>query len=216
VPSLPLQIFRRAADVVPRIIYKKPLQLDRQKLFEHYQLQDSAIKVVGVGIVGTRCYLSLLLADGADRLFLQVKEARRSVLELPRGKSRCAHQGKRVVEGQRLMQGASNIFLGWARTQHHEGMTALKFGLPATHAASALKLDAHAEREGFFCALHAHAGVAGGLLMPMCDLPDRLGQGVDDDAGFAVAEALDGEVVGLVGVFSGVPKADDDAIVCKV
>ena len=54
------------------------------------------------------------------------------------------------------------------------------------------------------------------LLMPVCDLPDRLGQGVDNDGGSAVAEALDGEVVGLVGVFGGVPKADDDAIVWKV
>jgi len=52
--------------------------------------------------------------------------------------------------------------------------------------------------------------------MPVCDLPDRLGQGVDNDGGSAVAEALDGEVVGLVGVFGGVPKADDDAIVWKV
>jgi uncharacterized protein (DUF2252 family) len=100
--------------------YKHSLQLDRQKLFDRYQLQDSAIKVVGVGSVGTRCYLSLLLADGVDPLFLQVKEARRSVLESPRGKSRYAHQGMRVVEGQRLMQGASDIFLGWARTKQHD------------------------------------------------------------------------------------------------
>jgi uncharacterized protein (DUF2252 family) len=100
--------------------YKNSLQLDRKKLFDRYHLQDSAIKVVGVGSVGTRCYLSLLLADGVDPLFLQVKEARRSVLESTRGKSRYAHQGMRVVEGQRLMQGASDIFLGWARTQKHD------------------------------------------------------------------------------------------------
>jgi uncharacterized protein (DUF2252 family) len=98
--------------------YMQSLQPDRQKLFDHYKLQDSAIKVVGVGSVGTRCYLALLLADGVDPLFLQVKEARRSVLESPRGKSRYAHQGMRVVAGQRLMQGASDIFLGWARTQN--------------------------------------------------------------------------------------------------
>jgi uncharacterized protein (DUF2252 family) len=100
--------------------YKKSLQPDRRQLFQHYRLQDSAIKVVGVGSVGTRCYLALLLADEADPLFLQVKEARRSVLESPRGKSRYAHQGVRVVEGQRLMQGASDIFLGWARTKQHD------------------------------------------------------------------------------------------------
>ncbi len=100
--------------------YKSSLQPDRRQLFRHYRLQDSAIKVVGVGSVGTRCYLSLLLADKGDPLFLQVKEARRSVLESPRGKSRYAHQGVRVVEGQRLMQGASDIFLGWARTKNHD------------------------------------------------------------------------------------------------
>jgi uncharacterized protein (DUF2252 family) len=100
--------------------YTKSLQPDRQLLFQRYHPQDSAIKVVGVGSVGTRCYLSLLLADDADPLFLQVKEARRSVLEPPTGRSRYAHQGMRVVEGQRLMQGASDIFLGWASTKHHD------------------------------------------------------------------------------------------------
>ncbi len=100
--------------------YKKSLQPDRQQLFQRYHLQDSAIKVVGVGSVGTRCYLALLLADDVDPLFLQVKEARRSVLESPRGKSRYNHQGARVVEGQRLMQGASDIFLGWTRTKQHD------------------------------------------------------------------------------------------------
>jgi uncharacterized protein (DUF2252 family) len=100
--------------------YVQSLQPDRQKLFQRYQLHDSAIKVVGVGSVGTRCYLALLLADDGDPLFLQVKEARRSVLEMPNGRSRYAHQGVRVVQGQRLMQGASDIFLGWARTKHHD------------------------------------------------------------------------------------------------
>lgn len=100
--------------------YKKSLQADRQRLYERYRYQDSAIKVVGVGSVGTRCCLSLLLADDDDPLFLQIKEARRSVLEPARGKSRYAHQGLRVVEGQRLMQAASDIFLGWARTEEHD------------------------------------------------------------------------------------------------
>jgi uncharacterized protein (DUF2252 family) len=100
--------------------YKKSLQTDRRQLYERFHYQDSAIKVVGVGSVGTRCYLSLLLADQDDPLFLQVKEARRSVLESPHGKSRYAHQGFRVVEGQRVMQAASDIFLGWARTKEHD------------------------------------------------------------------------------------------------
>ena len=100
--------------------YKKSLQGDRQRLFERYQWQDGAVKVVGVGSVGTRCYVALFLADEDDPLFLQVKEARRSVLESPRGKSRFAHQGLRIVEGQRLMQAASDIFLGWAHSTHHD------------------------------------------------------------------------------------------------
>ena len=73
--------------------YVKSLQPDRQQLFQRYHLQDSAIKVVGVGSVGTRCYLALLLADDVDPLFLQVKEARRSVLELPNGRSRYSSSG---------------------------------------------------------------------------------------------------------------------------
>jgi uncharacterized protein (DUF2252 family) len=96
--------------------YKKSLQLDRQELVGRYHLQDVALKVVGVGSVGTRCYLALLLADEDDPLFLQIKEARRSVLESPRGKSRFEHQGLRVVTGQRVMQAASDIFLGWFRS----------------------------------------------------------------------------------------------------
>jgi uncharacterized protein (DUF2252 family) len=100
--------------------YKKSLNTDRRHLYERYRFQDIAIKVVGVGSVGTRCYLSLLLADDDDPLFLQIKEARRSVLEPPRGKSRYAHQGSRVVAGQRVMQAASDIFLGWTGTKEHD------------------------------------------------------------------------------------------------
>jgi len=98
--------------------YRKSLPADRVALFDRYTFQDSAIKVVGVGSVGTRCYVLLFLDYGDDPLFLQVKEARRSVLESPRGKSLYANQGFRVVTGQRLMQAASDIFLGWLRTAH--------------------------------------------------------------------------------------------------
>jgi uncharacterized protein (DUF2252 family) len=100
--------------------YKQSLQADRRLLYESYHYQDAAMKVVGVGSVGTRCAVSLLLADEDDPLFLQFKEARRSVLEPPRGKSRYANQGYRVVEGQRLMQAASDIFLGWSSTKSHD------------------------------------------------------------------------------------------------
>ena len=100
--------------------YKQTLNGDRRSLYERYHYQDSAVKVVGVGSVGTRCVVSLLLADDDDPLFLQFKEARRSVLETPSGKSRYENQGHRVVEGQRLMQAASDIFLGWGSTGGHD------------------------------------------------------------------------------------------------
>ncbi len=93
--------------------YRASLISDRRVLFDRYQPVDSAIKVVGVGSVGTRCFVTLLLADNDDPLFLQIKEARRSVLEKPQGKSKYAHQGERIVSGQRLMQAASDIFIGW-------------------------------------------------------------------------------------------------------
>jgi uncharacterized protein (DUF2252 family) len=94
-------------------LYKKSLVDDHRALIDRYSLEDGAVKVVGVGTVGTRCFVSLFLADDDDHLFLQVKEARRSVLESPSGKSRFSNQGLRVVSGQRLMQAASDIFLGW-------------------------------------------------------------------------------------------------------
>ena len=85
-------------------------------LFDRFKLVDWALKVVGVGSVGTRCFVALLLAAPDDPLFLQVKEARPSVLErIYRDQARVPHNGQRVVVGQRLMQSASDIFLGWSR-----------------------------------------------------------------------------------------------------
>jgi uncharacterized protein (DUF2252 family) len=96
--------------------YKKTLQDDRRKLLEKYNLEDSVIKVVGIGSVGTRCFVVLFYADGSEPLFLQIKEARRSVIEKSQGKSIYDHQGYRIVHGQHLMQAASDIFLGWFRS----------------------------------------------------------------------------------------------------
>jgi len=97
--------------------YRRSLIADRQLLFDRYELHDIAIKVVGVGSVGTRCAIALFMSNGTHPLFFQIKEARRSVLESPASKeSRFAHQGERVVHGQRLMHAASDIFLGWADT----------------------------------------------------------------------------------------------------
>lgn len=87
---------------------------DRRALLDRFRVQDVALKVVGVGSVGTLCAVILLQAEGTDPLLLQFKEARRSVLDLHLPKSPYRNQGQRVVEGQRLMQAASDIFLGWS------------------------------------------------------------------------------------------------------
>lgn len=84
-------------------------------LFDRFELADVAPKVVGVGSVGPRCFVALLLAAPDDPLFLQVKQARPSVLEPYTGHPPVAHNGQRVVVGQRLIQGASDIFLAWSR-----------------------------------------------------------------------------------------------------
>jgi hypothetical protein len=95
--------------------YRATLPSAYQALAGRYQLQDAAIKVVGVGSVGTRCWVLLFTAGEGDPLFLQVKEARTSVLEQYAGKSVFPNQGQRVVHGYRLMQPAGDILLGWSR-----------------------------------------------------------------------------------------------------
>ena len=85
-------------------------------MLDRYHFVDEAMKVVGVGSVGTRCAVALGLAEADEPLFLQLKEARASVLEPYAGKSRYANHAQRVVVGQRAMQSASDIFLGWSST----------------------------------------------------------------------------------------------------
>ena len=94
--------------------YAATLRHEYQQLLARFRLVDAALKVVGVGSVGTRCYIALLLGPHDDPLFLQIKEARHSVLARHVGKTPWKHQGERVVAGQRLMQAVSDIFLGWA------------------------------------------------------------------------------------------------------
>jgi uncharacterized protein (DUF2252 family) len=96
--------------------YCATLADDRRALLEHFAIQDVALKVVGVGSVGTYCAILLMMAGEDDPLFLQVKEARSSVLEPHAGKSVYRNRGQRVVNGQRLMQAASDLFLGWTTT----------------------------------------------------------------------------------------------------
>ncbi len=94
--------------------YRDTLEFDRRVLLEQFRLTDFARKVVGVGSVGTRAWIALMLGrDGQDPLFLQMKEAEASVLEETLGPSEFSNHGERVVTGQRLMQATSDIFLGW-------------------------------------------------------------------------------------------------------
>ena len=95
--------------------YRRTLPEERRVILDRYSLVDVARKVVGVGSVGTRCAVALLMAGADDPLFLQFKEARASVLAPYAGKSRYDNQGERVVTGQRMLQSASDVFLGWAR-----------------------------------------------------------------------------------------------------
>ena len=102
--------------------YRRTLETDRRELLESFEYVHAARKVVGVGSVGTRAWILLLLGrDGQDPLFLQAKEAQESVLERFVGKSKYPNHGQRVVAGQRLMQAASDIFLGWQRVPGFDG-----------------------------------------------------------------------------------------------
>jgi len=94
-------------------VYRESLSEDRRVLFDRYRFADVAMKVVGIGSVGTVCAVALFLADTDDPLFLQIKQARASVLEPYAAKSRYDSHGQRVVVGQRIMQAASDLFLGW-------------------------------------------------------------------------------------------------------
>jgi uncharacterized protein (DUF2252 family) len=120
----PPLIFHPSAETAPGVqsrfkegfeSYRSSLAEHVQKLFDRYHFCDLAMKVVGVGSVGTQCAIALFMASGDDPIFLQVKEANASVLEPYVGKSAHPHHGQRVVMGQRLMQSASDLFLGWGR-----------------------------------------------------------------------------------------------------
>src|SRR6185295_11577820 len=113
-------------DVARRMIqtYRRTLPHDRRHLLESYRYVHAARKVVGVGSVGTRTWILLFVGrDDTDPLFLQFKEAQASVLEPFLGKSRYAQHGQRVVEGQRMMQAAADIMLGWERIATIDGQT---------------------------------------------------------------------------------------------
>ena len=115
--------------------YHDTLPADRRQLFERYRLVDFAFKAVGVGSVGTHCFVLLFLAGEDDPLLLQAKEAGESVLAPYAGQSSFEHQGQRIVVGQRLMQSASDMFLGWTtgadgRHFYLRQLRDMKFSLP--------------------------------------------------------------------------------------
>jgi uncharacterized protein (DUF2252 family) len=98
--------------------YRDSLPDERRVLFDRYRVQDVAFKVVGIGSVGTRCFVALFYSSDHHPLLLQFKEANASVLEPYAGKSEYKNHGQRIVVGQRLMQSSSDIFLGWALGKH--------------------------------------------------------------------------------------------------
>jgi uncharacterized protein (DUF2252 family) len=122
---LPDDASERFDDAIRSIIrsYRRTLQGDRRHLLERFRYAGAARKVVGVGSVGTRAWIVLMLGkDNRDPLFLQFKEAQASVLEPFLGASKFTNHGQRVVEGQRLMQASSDIMLGWIRTTGMDGV----------------------------------------------------------------------------------------------
>jgi uncharacterized protein (DUF2252 family) len=140
--------------------YRQSLVEDRRTLLDRYRLVDVAIKVVGVGSVGRRCWIALMMSEGNHPLFLQFKEAVSSVLEPYAGKSVYGHHGQRVVMGQRLMQPASDIFLGWVTAPNGRQFYVRQLHdakiKPLVETFDAEMLDAYAQACGWVLA-RAHA-----------------------------------------------------------
>jgi uncharacterized protein (DUF2252 family) len=145
--------------------YRESLSDERRVLLDRYRLEDIALKVVGIGSVGTRCYIGLLFSEDGHPLILQFKEAVRSVLEPYSGKSAYANQGQRVVVGQRLMQSSSDIFLGWVRGRrgydfYVRQLRDMKMSVPLD-GFSAVRLQRYAQICGWTLArAHAKSGDA--------------------------------------------------------
>jgi uncharacterized protein (DUF2252 family) len=140
--------------------YRTSLEVDRRALLDRYRLVDVARKVVGVGSVGLRCFVVLLLGNtDDDPLFLQLKEARPSILESHLARSPFGNHGMRVVSGQRILQAASDLFLGWTRAgrvdYYVRQLRDMKFGVPALELAAA-DLTAYGKLCGWSLA-RAHA-----------------------------------------------------------
>ena len=141
--------------------YRSSLPEERQVLFDRYSLEDIVVKAVGIGSVGTYCFVGLFFSAENHPLLLQFKQACPSVLEPFAGKSQHANHGQRVVVGQRLMQSASDIFLGWTRGRHGRDffirqLRDMKMSAPVEEGASAMQAMLYAQLCGRTLA-HAHA-----------------------------------------------------------
>lgn len=145
--------------------YRRSLREDRRVLLDRYRLEDVAMKVVGIGSVGTRCYMGLFFSEDHHPLILQFKEARPSVLEPYTEKCKYNNQGERVVVGQRLMQSSSDIFLGWLRGKHQHDfyvrqLRDMKYAFPVENFTT-LQLKRYAALCGWSLArAHAKSGDA--------------------------------------------------------
>jgi uncharacterized protein (DUF2252 family) len=178
--------------------YRRSLPDERRHLLERYHFTDAAHKIVGVGSVGLRAFIALLQGrDEDDPLFLQMKEARHSVMEEHLPKSRFRNHGQRVVEGQRLMQAASDIFLGWTkgidqqRNYYWRQLRDMKGSLDVEHASPAVMTlyartcgwtlaRAHA-RSGDPVAIAAYLGVSDRFDRAMGDFAERYADVNDGD-----------------------------------
>ena len=144
--------------------YRGSLSDDRRMLLDRYRLVDVAIKVVGIGSVGRRCWIALMMSESNDAFFLQFKEAVQSVLEPYVGRSAYAHHGQRVVMGQRLMQPASDIFLGWTTNPNGRQFYVRQLHdakiKPLVETFDAEMLDVYAQACGWVLA-RAHAKASG-------------------------------------------------------
>ena len=170
--------------------YRSSLADERRVLFDRYHLEDFAVKAVGIGSVGTRCFVGLFLSPENHPLLLQFKQACASVLEPYAGKSVYENHGQRIVAGQRLMQSSSDIFLGWTRSArrfHFFGrqLRDMKMSVPM-EGISALRLRLFAEGCGWTLArAHAKSGDAA-LISGYLGKADKFDEAIGD---FALAYA---------------------------
>jgi uncharacterized protein (DUF2252 family) len=196
--------------------YRATLQPDRRHLLEHFEIVDAARKVVGVGSVGTRAYIVLLQGrDASDPLFLQIKEATSSVLEGHLPRSRYRQHGQRVVQGQRLMQAASDIYLGWTRGPmgrdfYWRQLRDMK-GSALLEGISPVALDAYARlcgwtmarahaRSGDPVAIAAYLGDGDAFDRAMTDFALRYADQNERDYAEFAASVKDGKMSALAGV----------------